>query len=145
MGLNVIVTVLLNGVAMGMIYALIAMGIILLIRAIGVLNFAQGDLLMMGAYITFALQVDMGLPLWLMIPVALLCFCAVALIFMFSIYWPLRNASYPAAIIIATMGASIVIKEIVMLIWGGLPLRMPPLFSNPETGGGHLRINLSQS
>ncbi|HBR03935.1 MAG TPA: branched-chain amino acid ABC transporter permease [Ruminiclostridium sp.] len=138
MGLNVIVTVLLNGFAMGMIYALIAMGVILLIRAIGVLNFAQGDLLMVGAYITYALQVDMKLPLWLMIPVALLCFAAVALIFMFSIYWPLRNASYPAAIIIATMGASIVIKEIVMLIWGGLPLRMPPLFSNPETGGGRL-------
>jgi len=123
---------------MGMVYALIAMGIILLIRAVGVLNFAQGDLLMLGAYVTFALKVDLKLPLWLMIPVALLCFCAIALIFMFSIYWPLRDASYPAAIIIGTMGASIVIKEICMLIWGGLPLRMPPLLINPETGGGRL-------
>lgn len=138
MSTNVIFTVLLNGVAMGMVYALMAMGIVLLIRAIGVLNFAQGDLLMLGAYISFALLVNMKLPLWLMLPIALVCFAVIALIFMFAIYWPLRNASYPAAVIIATMGASIVIKELVMLIWGSVPLRMPALLTNPETGGGRL-------
>lgn len=138
MSFNVVLTVLLNGLAMGMVYALVAMGIILLVRAIGVLNFAQGELLMLGAYITFALQVQMELPLLLMLPIALLSFGLIAIIFMFAIYWPLRNASYPTAIVIATMGASIVIKEVVMLIWGGLPLRMPPLLENPETGGAKL-------
>ena len=142
MNFNVILTVILNGLAMGMVYALVAMGIVLLIRAIGVLNFAQGELLMLGAYITFALRVDMNLPLAAMIPIALICFGVIALIFMFSIYWPLRNASYPTAIIIATMGASIVIKEIAMLVWGGLPLRMPPLLEDPNTGGS-LLINIA--
>ena len=37
---------------MGMIYAMISMGIVLLVRAVGVLNFAQGDLFMLGAYVT---------------------------------------------------------------------------------------------
>lgn len=142
MNFSVALTVLLNGIAMGMVYALIAMGVILLIRAIGVLNFAQGDLLMLGAYITYALIVDMKLPLLVMIPIALLSFALIALIFMFSIYWPLRNASYPTAIIIATMGASIVIKEAVMFAWGGLPLRMPPLLQNEQTGGG-LLLNIA--
>lgn len=138
LSLDVIITILLNGIAMGMVYALIAMGVILLVRAIGVLNFAQGDLLMLGAYISYALLVQLKLPMWVMIPIAFLCFAVIALIFMFSIYWPLRNASYPAAIIIATMGASIVIKESVMLIWGNVPLRMPPILMDSETGGGRL-------
>lgn len=119
---------------MGMIYAMLAMGLILLIRAIGVMNFAQGDLLMFGAFITCALTVDLKLPMWAMIPAALLCFALVGLVFMFTVYWPLRNASYPAALTIATMGASIVLKELATLIWGSLPRSMPPLLKNPETG-----------
>lgn len=123
---------------MGMIYALMAMGIILLIRAVGVLNFAQGDLLMLGAYISCALIVDAKLPLLAMIPVALISFAVVGLIFMFSIYFPLRKASYPAAIIIATMGAAIVIKELVTIIWGSLPRSMPSLLQDPKTDAGKL-------
>ena len=142
MSIDVIITVIINGLAMGMVYALVAMGIILLVRAIGVLNFAHGELLMLGAYITYALQVQLKLPLWAVVPLALLCFGVIALIFMFTIYWPLRKASYPTAIIIATMGASIVIKELVMLIWGGVPLRMPPLLEDPDTGGG-LLVNIA--
>lgn len=135
---NVLTALALNGFAMGMIYALMAMGIILLIRAIGVLNFAQGDMLMLGAYISLALIVDLKLPLLIMIPVALLSFAAVALIFMFGVYWPLRNASYPAAIVIATMGAGIAIKEFVTLVWGSLPMPMPALILDKETGGGKI-------
>ena len=138
MSLNVVVTCLLSGISMGMVYALMAMGIIMLIRAIGVLNFAQGDLLMLGAYLSYALYVQAELPLYAMIPVALIAFALFALLFMFCIYWPLRHASYPAAIIIATMGASIVLKESAMLIWGSVPLRMPPILVNEETGGGLL-------
>ncbi len=111
-----------NGVAMGMIYALMAMGLILLIRAIGVMNFAQGDLLMLGAYITWALTNQFQLPFQYMVPAAMLGFAVVAIIFMFTVYWPLRNASYPAALVISTMGASMVIREIATLIWGSLPL-----------------------
>ena len=52
MNVNTLISLTVNGFAMGMIYALMAMGIILLIRAVGVMNFAQGDLLMMGPFIT---------------------------------------------------------------------------------------------
>jgi branched-chain amino acid transport system permease protein len=134
MNLNTIISLTVNGVAMGMIYAMIAMGLVLLIRAIGVLNFAQGDLLMLGAYITCWMTVDLRLPLWMMIPLAIICFTLVGIIFMFTVYWPLRNATYPAATIIATMGASVALKEIVTLIWGHLPLSMPPLIRNAQTG-----------
>lgn len=138
MNLNVVASLLLNGIAMGMIYALMAMGIVMLVRAIGVLNFAQGEFLMLGAYISLALFVDLKLPLLIMIPIALISFAFIAIIFMFSVYWPLRNASYPAAIVIATIGTSIMVKELVTFIWGSLPRPMPALLQNPETGGGKL-------
>ncbi len=138
MNLDIIPALLSNGIAMGMVYALLGMGIILLIRAIGFLNFAQGDFLMLGAYITHALIVDVQLPLYAMIPAALLSFAAVGLVFMLCIYLPLRNASYPAAITIATIGTSIVLKELVTIIWGSYPMPMDPLIMDPETGGGML-------
>ncbi|MGI6297868.1 MAG: branched-chain amino acid ABC transporter permease [Saccharofermentanales bacterium] len=118
---------LVNGIAMGMIYALMAMGLILLIRAIGVMNFAQGDLLMIGAFITWALTNQVKLPFYAMVPAALISFALVGIVFMFLVYWPLRNATYPTATVIATMGASIVIRELATLIWGSQPLTSRPI------------------
>ena len=134
MNINTIVSLSVNGIAMGMIYALMAMGLILLIRAIGVMNFAQGDLLMFGAFVTCALTVDLKLPLWIMIPLALISFAVIGVIFMFTVYWPLKDATYPTATVISTMGAAMALKEIATLIWGSLPRSMPPLMKNPKTG-----------
>ena len=138
--INTLISLTVNGFAMGMIYALMAMGIILLIRAVGVMNFAQGDLLMMGAFITCWLTIDLELPLYIMAPFALICFAVLALVFMFTTYWPLRNASYPAATIISTMGASMALKEIATLIWGSMPRSMPPLMQNESGSAAVLRI-----
>ncbi len=121
-----------NGVAMGMIYALMAMGLILLIRAIGVMNFAQGELLMLGAFITYCIGSQLKLPFYAAIPAAMIAFAVVAIAFMFLVYWPLRNASYPAALVISTMGASMVIREIATITWGSLPLAAP--FIIPRRG-----------
>jgi branched-chain amino acid transport system permease protein len=124
---NVFMQLTINGVAMGMIYALMAMGLILLIRAIGVMNFAQGELLMLGAFITWALTYQVKLPFVLMVPVAMICFALVGVIFMFAVYWPLRAASYPTATVISTMGAAMAIREIATITWGSLPLVAAPL------------------
>ncbi|MGI6587017.1 MAG: branched-chain amino acid ABC transporter permease [Lutisporaceae bacterium] len=130
-----------NGLAMGMVYALIAMGLVILVRAVGVMNFAQGDLLALGAYITCAFIVDVKLPFWAFIPVTLLCFAAIAIIFMFTCYWPLRKASYVQAVIVATIGASICIRELCIKIWGPIAINMPAIIQDHETNSG-LVINL---
>lgn len=140
MNATLFVALFVNGVAMGVIYAMMAMGLILLIRAVGILNFAQGDLLMFGAYITSSLILDFELPIYLMVPVALFFFAIVGLLFMFTIYWPLRKASYPAATIIATMGASIILKELATIIWGSQPRTMPPLVTTATGKSAVLRI-----
>lgn len=86
-----------NGIAMGMVYALLGMGLILLVRAVGILNFAQGDLMMFGAYIGACLLLDYELPLPILLPIACLFFAIIGVIFMFTIYWPLRKATYNLA------------------------------------------------
>lgn len=116
-----------SGITMGVVYAIVAMGLILLIRAVGVLNFAQGDILLAGAYITCLFTVDYKMPIWLMLPLAIICFAVLGFCFMLGTYWPLRNASYPVAPVIATMGASLVISEGSVLLFGSWPRVMPNL------------------
>ena len=140
MSINAIVSLAVNGLAMGMVYALLAMGLILLIRAVGVMNFAQGELLMFGAYVACWLTVDLKMPLLVMIPVALVCFAVIGVIFMFTTYWPLRNATYADTPVIATMGASIILKELATLIWGSLPRSMPNLMTNDQGKAAVLKI-----
>lgn len=125
--LNTFVQLLVNGCAMGMIYALMAMGLILLVRAVGVLNFAQGDLLMMGAFIMFQLTMKMDLPLWGAFIVSLLVFVVMGSVFMLTCFWPVRNAKWSVAVTVCTIGASMVIKEGAKLYWGGSPLPVDPL------------------
>lgn len=118
---------LIIGVSMGMIYAILAMGIVLLVRAVNVLNFAEGELFMLGAYVTYALTYQANLPIWAMIITALVIFALFGMLFMFAVYWPLRKSRWPATIIISTLGASVVIKEVVKLIWGNVPLVSEPI------------------
>lgn len=64
-GLEVFAQVTVNGIAVGAIYALVALGIVLIYKATEVLNFAHGDLLVLAAFSTWALIVGAGLPFWL--------------------------------------------------------------------------------
>lgn len=115
------------GVAMGMIYALMAMGLILLIRSVGVLNFAQGNLFMLGAFITYAYGYQVKLNFWQMIIASVATFLLFGLVFMFTVWWPVRNASWKQATVICTIGASSIIKEVVNLIWGAIPFVPDPI------------------
>ncbi|MBQ6478970.1 MAG: branched-chain amino acid ABC transporter permease [Erysipelotrichaceae bacterium] len=127
---------LIVGIAMGMIYALLSLGIVLLVRAVGVLNFAEGQLFMLGAYVTFCLTYQVGMPLWLMIPIAVVILFLFGVLFMFSIYWPLRKSTWSATIIISCLGASSVISELVKVIWGNNPLVYAPLIKGTVKIGG---------
>lgn len=140
MNVQIFISLLINGLSMGMIYAMIAMGLILLIRAVGVLNFAQGDLLMVGAYIASVLVMDLELPFYVALPVMLVLYAMLGLVFMLVTYWPLRKASYPVAPIIATMGASLVLSEGTMILFGSWPRTLSPLLKNAQ--GASLTINL---
>jgi len=107
---------------MGIIYGLIAMGMVLIFRAVGIMNFAQGEFLMLGGYFAYTFS-QLGINIVLSIVLASLCMGVVGVLFMRSSYWPLRSAQ-AKAIVVSAMGASIVLKEGARLIWGALPLNL---------------------
>lgn len=114
---------LISGISTGIVYGLIAMGMVLIFRAVGVMNFAQGEFLMFGGYLCYTFNQWLGLPIVLSLILASLLMGAVGVIFMRISYWPLRNAQI-RAIIVSAMGASIVFKESSRLVWGSVAVTL---------------------
>ena len=135
MNYNLILTVLVNGLAMGMVYALISMGLILMFRSAGVMNFAQGNMLALGAFLAYWLLEQMKMPLGIAIPVCVIFFALVGLLFMLCIYLPLKDTTVPVAIVVATMGASVILREACQLIWGALPLKVRSIMIDAQGEG----------
>lgn len=112
---------LVSGISTGVIYGLISMGMVLIFRTVGVMNFAQGEFLMFGGYLCYAFNRLLHLPIGISLLLASLCMGLVGIIFMRTSYWPLRKAQV-RAIIVSAMGASMVFKEGARLIWGSIPV-----------------------
>ncbi|HSK68753.1 MAG TPA: branched-chain amino acid ABC transporter permease [Candidatus Limnocylindria bacterium] len=112
---------LMSGLSMGIIYGLISMGMVLIFRSVGVMNFAQGEFLMAGGYFCYFFNRQLGLPIGIAIPLASVLMGLLGVLFMRTSYWPLRRAQ-TRAIIVSAMGASIALKEGARLIWGSIPL-----------------------
>ena len=106
------------GLSMGVIYAMLAMGLILLLRAVGVMNFAQGSFLVLGAYTFYYVFEQLGVTGVPGLILMALFFMAFGALFMFTCYYPLRRAKWGQAMMITTMGASTVITELCMKIVG---------------------------
>jgi branched-chain amino acid transport system permease protein len=115
--------VLFQGLALGSIYALVALGFVLIIRATNVVNFAQGDFAMLGAYMMVAFLVSVGLPYWLSFLLALVGMGVFGLIFNYGVYYPLRHRGF-LPVIISTLGASIFLQNSVLAIFGAQPKRL---------------------
>ena len=125
-----------NGVTLGSIYALVALGYTMVYGIIGLINFAHGEVVMIGALTAFSvitglLGADTGLPVGLIVAIGLVAAVAVCTVLAFSIekvaYRPLRRASRLAPLITA-IGMSIVLQNVAMMIWGRNYLRFPGLF-----------------
>jgi len=71
MDLSLILELSVNGVFVGLMYALVAAGLVLIYKTSGIANLAQGALAMMGAYVTWAISARLGAPVWLAIPLGL--------------------------------------------------------------------------
>lgn len=117
--------VLFQGLALGSIYALVALGFVLIIRAANVVNFAQGDFAMVGAYLMVATLGAM-MPYWLAFIIAILAMGAFGWLFNVAVYYPLRHRSF-LPVLISTLGASIFLQNLVQAIAGAQPRPLPKL------------------
>ncbi len=108
---------LLTGVTVGATYALVALGFAIIYNASDVVNFAQGEFVMLGAMSAIALSAGDGLPLWLSLLLAVLVTVGVGLLLQRFAIAPARGASVVTTIII-TIGASIFLRGVALLLWG---------------------------
>lgn len=108
---------ILSGLANGSIYALIGFGFAIIHNATGIINFAQGEFVMLGGMLTFFFLVLCGFPLAPSIILSVLIATIVGISFERLAIRPLKNAK-PIRLIIITIGASIFIRGAAMLVWG---------------------------
>jgi branched-chain amino acid transport system permease protein len=123
--MEILLQQIINGLILGSMYALIALGYTMVYGIINLINFAHGDVLMVGALTSWAIIIKMqesmpGLPGWLMLLVALLISCVVAAALNFTIekvaYRPLRNSPKLAPLITA-IGMSLLLQTLAMIIF----------------------------
>lgn len=128
--------VLFSGLALGSIYALVALGFVLIIRATNVVNFAQGDFAMLGAFAMLTLLTTLGLPYWAALVLGLAVMAVFGLLFNYGVYYPLRNRSF-LPVIISTLGASIFLQNTVLAAYGPQPQPLERMFKTQgfEVGG----------
>jgi branched-chain amino acid transport system permease protein len=120
-----------NGLLVGLMYALVAVGFVLIYKATSVINFAQGDLMMFAAY-GAAVMLGLGwLPLWAVIPLLLLGMVALGFALERGIFRPLIGQPV-IAVIMVTIGLTFVLQGIAAILWKAgtrqlpLPVRVEP-------------------
>jgi branched-chain amino acid transport system permease protein len=110
------VEVLVGGLLSGVMYSLVAIGFVLIYKTSGVLNFAQGSLLLFAA-LTFVSLVERGAPFWLGMAATLLVMAALGWAIERTVLRPLVNQP-PITLFMATLGLSYVIEGAAQLLWG---------------------------
>jgi branched-chain amino acid transport system permease protein len=123
-----VLQLLFTGIGVGSIYALVALGFVLIYRATNVVNFAQGDFAMLGAFAMVILAIDLALPYWLSIVITLAVLMVFGVLFNLGVYYPLRNRSF-LPVIISTIGASILLENGVLAAYGPHPQILPAVFA----------------
>jgi len=113
------------GITMGAIYALVALGFVIIVRASQIINFAQGEFVMLGGVLTFFFITGCGLPYPLAALLAVVSTVCIGLLLHLLVIYPLRKAS-PLILIMATLGASICLSNTSALLFGTLPKVLPP-------------------
>ena len=127
--MDLVLQLLFTGIGIGAVYALVALGFVLIFRATNVVNFAQGEFSMVAAYL-MVVCVELGLPYWLSFVIALAGMALLGVVFNLGVYYPLRHRTY-LPVIIATIGASILLSNSVLAIYGPQPQVLQGWFDTP--------------
>lgn len=111
------ITYLINGISLGSVYAIIALGYTMVYGIAKMLNFAHGDVIMVGGFVVFSTVSTMGLPPVLGIIISV-CVCTILGVTIERIaYKPLRQAS-KLAVLITAIGVSYLLQNVALLIYG---------------------------
>ncbi|NDL66268.1 branched-chain amino acid ABC transporter permease [Anaerotalea alkaliphila] len=130
---------MINGLHVGSIYALIALGYTMVYGIVKLINFAHGDILMVGAYVGFFALTAFNLPFGLALLAAMVLSALLGMAIDKVAYKPLRNAPRISALITA-LGVSMFLQNTFRLLFGANPRKMPAVFNVQPILLGDLRI-----
>lgn len=130
-----IIQQIINGVAIGGVYVLIALGLTTVFGILGIAHFAHGSVSMFGGYLTFFLVVMQGLPLLVAILIALVVGVVIGLLIEILAYRPVRNASHINAFIVA-LGLTMMVEGLNLEFFGHEQVVIPTDFSHVYNFGG---------
>jgi len=131
---------LIQGLAVGSVYALVALGFVLIYKASSVINFAQGELLMVGAYVCLALLTTYQVPFWAGFFLTMIFSIILALLIERLVLRPMIGE--PAiSIIMITIGLSLVLKSVVAAIWGTQIKVFPSIFPQTPVKVGEIVVS----
>ncbi|MBM4434038.1 MAG: branched-chain amino acid ABC transporter permease [Chloroflexi bacterium] len=129
-----------QGLALGAVYGLTALGFVIVYKATAVINFAHGELLLLGAYLVYALHVQAGIPFVAAVPVAMACMAVGG--------WSIergvlrRMVGRPTfAVVMITIGLAIVLRQAATAIWGFDDLLLGDPWGASQVTLGELRVN----
>jgi len=132
---------LINGVSLGSVYAIIALGYTMVYGIAKMLNFAHGDIIMIGSYVVFVTVSSMGLPPVLGVLLAVAACTLLGVVIERVAYKPLRNVS-PLAVLITAIGVSYLLQNVALLIFGADTKSFTSVVKIPalKLAGGQLNI-----
>ena len=111
------ISYLINGISLGSVYAIIALGYTMVYGIAKMLNFAHGDIIMVGSYVVFSVVSVMGMPAGVGIFVAVVACTVLGVVIERIAYKPLRGAS-PLAVLITAIGVSYFLQNAALLLYG---------------------------
>ena len=112
------ISYLINGLSLGSVYAIIALGYTMVYGIAKMLNFAHGDVIMVGAYVVLMCMTNAGLsPILAVISAVIIC-TILGIVIEKVAYRPLRNAASPLAVLITAIGVSYLLQNLALLIFG---------------------------
>lgn len=132
-----------NGLTLGAVYALIAVGYTLVYGVLGLINFAHGSIYTWGAFFAFTLLTYTGIPFGWAFLLAMGATALIGLLIERTAYFPLRNSPLVSQIV-AVLGVSIVMDNVAMLIWGSVPRPFPGLMESQVWTLYGIRLSLLQ-
>ncbi|MEH7342561.1 branched-chain amino acid ABC transporter permease [Bacillus sp. JJ1532] len=129
-----------NGLVMGSSYVLIALGLTLIFGMLNMMNFAHGELLMVGAFTAVGLISVLNVPYLLAFPIVIVVVAFLGIIMEKLAFKPLRKSDR-VNLLVSSLGVSIILQNGVQLIWGPDPRGLTSPFSNSQIVIGDIILN----
>lgn len=126
--MELLLQLLVQGIVVGALYALVTLGFVLIYKSSDVINLAQGEFLLLGAYIGLVLAAGLRVPFVLALALALVIAFGTGLLVERVVLRPFIGE--PAiSVIMVTLGLSMIIRSLIHMIWGTAPRSYPPIFA----------------